>query len=71
MRSDQADKGFIQSGLENLQEGRMHNLPGLRDPVVYSPNREKAFPFIISQIQFTDGLLLLIKYVNIAFICTI
>lgn len=67
MRSDQAVKGFIQSGLE---EGRMHNLPGLHDPGVYSPNGEKASPFITLQIKFTDGFLLLIKYVNIAFIVT-
>lgn len=49
----------------------MHNFPGLHNPVVYSLNGEKASPFITLQIKFTDGFLLLTKYVNTAFIGTI
>lgn len=41
LRSDQAEKGFIQSGLENPQRWRVHHLSGQPVPLLGCPHRDK------------------------------
>ena len=42
----QAAQDLVQVGLEYLQRGRLHNLPGQPVPVLHHPESEEALPHV-------------------------
>jgi len=42
----QAAQNLVQAGLEYLQRGRIHNIPGQPIPVLHHPQREEVLPHV-------------------------
>jgi len=60
----QAAQDLVQAGLEYLQRGRLHNLPGQPVPVLRHPQREEVLPHVQTELP-------MLRFVPIASICLI